>query len=316
MQEWIVPADLHSARIDCILAKLAPQYSRSQWAKWINAAKVHVNGHIVKPKTKIAAHTLIQAPIDQDLQCQFISIDAPEAIPLVIVYEDDALLVINKPAGLVVHPGAGNAQHTLMNAILHYVPNAEQLPRAGIVHRLDKDTTGLLVIAKTLSVHTTLVRMLAARQISRHYYALVYGKVAGAGTINTCFGRHPKHRLKMAVRPQGKAAITHYKVISEYGPLTALKIILETGRTHQIRVHLAYKHWPIVGDALYGHVGVMRAEWPDILKQTLSVFTRQALHAEHLELIHPLTQQFMQFSAPLPQDLSVILQQLEHVYGN
>ena len=297
-----VPEELHLFRADAILAKLYPQYSRNQWIQWMKAGLIQSSGAVLSPKHKLQAHQMIQGRVD--IYTQQVVAKAQD-IPIDIIFEDEHLMIINKPHGLVVHPGAGQPEDTLMNALLHYQPHLEILPRAGIVHRLDKDTSGLLVIAKTHETHQALIQMMQERQIQRHYFALVHGVVRSSATISTFYGRHPQNRLKMAVRPQGKSAITHYQIQERFKQNTLLNVSLETGRTHQIRVHLQYIGYPIVGDSLYGKA---RAPGKGPVTDALNAFPRQALHAHQLNFMHPITQKPLTFDAILPDDFAHLLQ--------
>ncbi|MGQ3887646.1 23S rRNA pseudouridine(1911/1915/1917) synthase RluD [Legionella sp. CNM-1927-20] len=301
-----IPKDMYGQRIDVVLAQLFPDYSRSQLSQWLKEGKITINDSHLKPKDKVLGGEVIQFNLQLISENKHEKLE-PEAIPLNIVFEDNEIMVINKPADFVVHPGAGNPTHTLVNALLHYNPALEKLPRAGIIHRLDKDTTGLLIIAKTLTAHTYLIRQMQARQIKRHYLALVQGHVIASGEINTFYGRHPHNRLKMAVREQGKEAITHYSIRKQYQFYTLLDIELLTGRTHQIRVHMAYMRHPIVGDPLYGTRMRIPSGANDQLIMALQQFKRQALHAYTLSLMHPAKQQQLTFKAPLPDDFEHLL---------
>lgn len=297
-------------RIDYVLAQLYPNYSRSRFAQWIKSGAITLNHQLCKPKDKVLLDDKIQISIE------FPSLESSpasnaQAIPLDILYEDEFLLIVNKPAGLVVHPGAGNSQNTLMNALLHHTPHSQHLPRAGIVHRLDKDTTGLLVVAKTLETHLALVKQMQAHAIQRRYLALVHGHLIAGGKIQTFYGRHPKNRLKMAVRHEGREAITCYTIQKKYIQLTLLDINLITGRTHQIRVHMAYKKHPLVGDTLYGGRKHFPAKANDTLKAALNDFKRQALHAYQLSFIHPVTHKELLIKAPLPPDFDQLIQILD-----
>lgn len=303
----IIPIESHGQRIDIVLAQLFPDYSRSQLSTWLKAGKITIGGKSYKPKDKVIGGENVQLTIMPTTMAH----DQPEYIPLDICYEDDALLIINKPAGLVVHPGAGNPQHTLVNALLHYHHELAQLPRAGIIHRLDKDTTGLLLIGKTLPAYTDLTRQMQAREIQRAYQALVYGRVISGGHIETYYGRHPHHRLKMAVCKQGREAITDYTVQKRYDQLTLLEVQLQTGRTHQIRVHMAHVNHPIVGDGLYGGRLRIPAGLPKSLREALLGFKRQALHAFLLSLSHPLTDKPLTVTTPMPDDFHSLLTLLE-----
>lgn len=298
-----VPPAMDGQRLDQVVASLFPQYSRSQLQKWIKSGYVRVDDKIFKPKERLTSgqEVIINAVLEP--QTEF---DA-EDIPLDIVYEDDAIMIINKPAGLVVHPAAGNWSGTLVNALLHHNPQLEMLPRAGIVHRLDKDTTGLMVVAKTLEAHTVLVEALQVRDVSREYLALVHGKVIAGSTIEANIGRHPLDRKRQAVTEGGKEAITHYRVEERFSHHTLLRVALETGRTHQIRVHLSWKYMAIVGDQVYGGRPRVPAGSSEELRAAVQAFPRQALHATRLGLTHPATGEHMQWEAPVPADMAELL---------
>ncbi|CAM3018608.1 uracil hydrolyase [Legionella steigerwaltii] len=313
-KQFTVPRECHNQRIDSVLAHLLPDYSRSQISNWIKNGTVTLNQKLCKPKDKTLDGDLIEINVDFTLMDQDFNHCTPEEIPLHIVYEDEDILVLNKPANMVVHPGAGNKEHTLVNALLHHAPSLQHLPRAGIIHRLDKDTTGLLVVAKTLPAHTSLIRQMQAREIQRHYITLVQGHIISGGTIDTGFGRHPRNRLKMTVQEQGRQAITHYSVKKQYQDFTLLDVNLMTGRTHQIRVHLSYINHPVVGDPLYG--GRMRfpAHATEELRTLLQDFKRQALHARTLSFHHPKTENEMTFMAPIPDDFQLLLNTLDEHY--
>jgi len=302
----IVPPDMSQQRLDQVVANLCPQYSRSQIQKWIKAGQVRVNGKMLKPKERLIGGEEIIIHISLDVQTPF----APEAIPLELIYADDDLLVINKQANLVVHPAAGNWSGTLVNGLLHYDARLEQLPRAGIVHRLDKDTSGLMVVARTLSAHANLVAQLQARTVKREYLALVRRSVVAGGTLEGNIGRHHLDRKRMAVTDAGKEAITHYRVAERFGHHTLLRVALETGRTHQIRVHLSAHHMPIVGDVVYGGRPRVPAGMSDTLRDALLHFPRQALHATRLALVHPRSGETMSWEAPAPDDMSQLLMHL------
>lgn len=299
----IVPPEMAQQRLDQVVASLCPQYSRSQLQKWIKSGQVLVDNKPLKPKERLTGGEQIIIHAIQEVQTR----SEAEAIPLDIVYEDEAILVLNKPADLVVHPGAGNWTGTLVNGLLHYDPELEYLPRAGIVHRLDKDTTGLMVVAKTLEAHSALVEQLQARDVSREYLALVQRPVIAGGTIEGNIGRHPLERLKMAVLEGGKEAITHYRVEERFRHHTLLRVALETGRTHQIRVHLTTHQMPIVGDQLYGGRPRVPAGISETLREALRSFPRQALHATRLGLVHPLTAEELAWEVPVPEDMAAIL---------
>ncbi|MDX1497288.1 MAG: 23S rRNA pseudouridine(1911/1915/1917) synthase RluD, partial [Salinisphaeraceae bacterium] len=269
---------------------------------------VRVDGEQRRPRDATSAGEVITVQPQQEV---VVDIEA-QAMPLNIVFEDEALLVINKPAGLVVHPGAGNRSGTLQNALLHHAPELEQVPRAGIVHRLDKDTTGLMVVARSLKAHTALVTAMQAREIRREYEAIVYGVLTAGGHVQTLMGRHPRDRKRMAVvQGGGREALTHYRVIKRYRAHTHLRLKLETGRTHQIRVHMQHIRHPIVGDSVYGGRLRLPAGASDGLRESLQGFKRQALHARRLGLLHPGHGEAMQWDAPLPDDMQSLLDALQ-----
>lgn len=307
-KEADVPQSMHGLRADVVLAGLFPEFSRSQLSQWLKNGDITFNNHQYKPKDKVQAgeHVCLAVCYQQHRPA-----DTAENIPLDIVFEDEHLIIINKPAGLVVHPGAGNPSHTLVNALLNHDPDLSQLPRAGIIHRLDKDTTGLLIVGKTLPAYTALGRQMQARDVLRRYQTLVYGHVIAGGRLETCYGRHPRNRLKMAVCQQGKEAITEYTVKAHLGQFTLLDVRLLTGRTHQIRVHMAHIHHPVVGDPVYGG----RARFPvgatERLKSALKQFQRQALHAYHLSLLHPISQDTLTYTIELPDDFKHLLSEMD-----
>jgi len=289
-----LPDDAAGERFDVALARALPQYSRSRLRSWIDAGRVALDGQPAVPTRRVRGGERVVVEAEADpRELAFL----PEAIALSIVDEDDSLIVIDKPAGLVVHPGSGNWEGTLANALLHHAPQLAGVPRAGIVHRLDKDTSGLMVVAKTLTAQTALVRQLQARKVTREYVALAAGDIAQGGTVDAPIGRHPTRRTTMAVVATGKPARTHYEVIERFGTATLLRCRLETGRTHQIRVHLASLGHPLVGDPTYGRKGPI-------------AFPRQALHAARLELVHPVTGRPRAWKSPLPQDFTVLLRGL------
>lgn len=302
----IVPIELAHKRLDQVLAEIFPEYSRSRLQSWIRSQQVLVDGKPLQPRYKVKGNEAItiaaQLPSQERWQAQ--------AIHLNVMYEDEALLVINKPVGLVVHPAAGNPDNTLVNALLHYAPELAILPRAGIVHRLDKDTSGLLVVARTLNAHTHLVRQLQARTVTREYTAIVNGILIAGGTIDAPIGRNSLQRKKMAVIDDGKPAITHYRVNERFRAHTLICVKLETGRTHQIRVHMAYRHHALVGDAVYGGRLQLPKGASENLITVLRDFKHQALHAEKLGLIHPMTNEYIEWQAPLPEDLQNLIQVL------
>jgi 23S rRNA pseudouridine1911/1915/1917 synthase len=271
-----------------------------------------VDGDQKKPRNLVSGgETVSLRPIDE-----LGVISAPESMELDIHFEDAALLVVNKPAGLVVHPGAGNLRGTLMNGLLYRVPGLAELPRAGIIHRLDKDTSGLLLVGKTLQSHTTLVRMLAARQISRNYLAVCNGVLTGGGVIDAPIGRHPVNRLRMSVQDRGKPAITHYRVLERFAANTYISIELESGRTHQIRVHFAYRRHPLIGDPVYGGRMKLPPVCDDAVRDTLRNFRRQALHAARLEFLHPVTCDRIELEVLPPSDFLTLLEVLRRHTGS
>lgn len=314
----VVPRELGGKRFDLIAAELFPDYSRARLQQWIKSGELTVNGSVQSSKDKVmaGAELVLRAqlePVDTSWQ--------PEAIELAIVYEDDDLLVIDKPAGLVVHPAAGHAQGTLLNALLHHLPALSTIPRAGIVHRLDKDTTGLMVVAKNLTAQADLVAQLQARSVHREYEAIVGGVLVSGGTIDAPIGRHPRDRKRQAVlKPLsaakssgpngGKEAITHYRVLQRFRAHTHVRCLLETGRTHQIRVHMAHIQHPLLGDPVYGGRFKIPAGATADFIDYLRNFPRQALHARRLELQHPRSGELLQWQTELPADMRQLLQYL------
>lgn len=303
-----VPRALHGKRLDTVLAVLLPDHSRSRLQRWVREGHVTMDGRVPECADKVTAGAVVE-------------LDPPEApevswkaqpIPLNIVHEDAALLVVNKPPGMVVHPGAGNPEGTLLNAVMHHAPGLDAVPRAGIVHRLDKDTSGLLVVAKTDSVRLRLVRELQARRIRREYLALVRGSVRAGGSVTAPIGRHPVHRTRMSVQRRGKEATSHYGVRAVYRNHTLLRVRLESGRTHQIRVHMAHIGHPVVGDPVYGGRSTAALKGQEAkLTEWLRGFRRQALHAERLGLRHPETGETLEWRAPVPDDMRMLLNALE-----
>ncbi len=301
----VIPDKFSGLRLDNALAKLFPDYSRARLQKWIKNGDATVNGKYMRSKDVVAGgeEVLLNIELQDEVELE------PEDIPLEIIYEDESLMVVNKPAGLIVHPGAGNPSGTMANALLHHIPEIRSVPRVGIVHRLDKETTGLLVVAKNLKVHTHLVEQLQQRTVSRKYIALVSGELISGGTVDEPIGRHSVDRKKMAIKPSmGRPAITHYRIRKKYKGFTLLDVKLETGRTHQIRVHMSHIKFPIVGDLVYGRK--MNAGKNSTL-QLLSSFPRQALHAAELSFVHPKKQSEVTFSAPLPADFQELVDILE-----
>jgi 23S rRNA pseudouridine1911/1915/1917 synthase len=302
-----LPVDLAGLRLDQALARVLPQYSRARLQSWIEAGAVQVDGRLLRGKDKVLGgeRVHIEARIEPDEQV------AAEALPIDVIFKDRAVLVINKPAGMVVHPGAGNTGHTLQNALLAFDPKLAVVPRAGIVHRLDKDTSGLLVVARTPEVHTALVAAIAEREIERHYIALCTGVMTGGGTVDEPIGRHRSQRTRMAVRGDGRPAVTHYRVLKRFRSHTQLRAELETGRTHQIRVHFAHIGYPLVGDPAYGGRRRLPAGCTPELATELAEFKRQALHAARLKLIHPVTGREIEWEAPLPADMTRLIAAME-----
>lgn len=298
-----VPEQLAGMRLDQCLAEIFPDYSRSKLQSWIKAGRVTVDGVQLKGREKLDGGEIVELDAEADIVIE----DTPEDIPLDIVYEDDSLLIINKPAGLVVHPAAGNWHGTLVNALLNHDPNLNTLPRAGIVHRLDKETSGLLMIAKTLQAHASLVEQLQERSIEREYLALVKGWMTAGGTVDEPIGRHPVDRKRNAVRRDGKEAITHYRLEQRFKRHTLIRVQLETGRTHQIRVHMAHINYPLVGDPVYGGRFQMPADCSPALAAALRAFKRQALHAAKLGLEHPETGDYCEWEQPMPADMAHLI---------
>ncbi len=290
-------------RLDQVLAELFADYSRSRLTQWLKQGQVEVDGEQRKPRDKVLGGEQIALRVKLERDERF----DPEPIPLDIVYEDESIIVINKPAGLVVHPAAGNWKGTLLNALLHHEPNLDAVPRAGIVHRLDKLTSGLLVVARTLEAQTSLVAQLQQRSLTREYDAVINAVLTGGGKVDAPIGRHPVDRKRMAVVNSGKPAVTHYRVAERFRAHTHIKVKLETGRTHQIRVHMAYLKYPLIGDPVYGGRLRIPPASSELLQQTLRRFPRQALHASRLGLIHPQSGEYMEWQVPLPEDMQQLL---------
>lgn len=306
--DFIIPATYVGERFDKTLAQIVPMYSRANIQTFLKDGQILIDGKITAGKALVKGGEHISLHIAPETdQTNWL----PEAIPLDIIYEDDHVIVINKPIGMVVHPAAGNWSGTLVNGLLHHHAALNHLPRAGIVHRLDKDTSGLMVVAKTLMAHHSLVKQLQSRQAKRQYCALVYGEVIAGDTINAPLGRSPHDRQKIAIVNHGKEAITHYRVRERFHAFTLVKVILETGRTHQIRVHLTSVNHPLVGDQTYGHGLRLPKLVSDELKVALKEFNHQALHAERLAFIHPATERMIRFKAPLPADFQALVDLLQ-----
>nr|WP_312508526.1 23S rRNA pseudouridine(1911/1915/1917) synthase RluD [Pseudomonas luteola] len=298
-----VPTELGGQRLDQVAAQLFSEYSRSRLSSWIKEGSLTVDGAVLRPRDLVHGGAILSLRAEREAQGDWVAQD----IELNIVYEDDHLLVLDKPAGLVVHPAAGHADGTLLNALLHHVPSLANVPRAGIVHRLDKDTTGLMVVAKTLEAQINLVAQLQARSVSRIYEAVVAGVVVSGGTVDAPIGRHSQRRQQMAVVTGGKPAVSHYRVLDRFRAYTHVRVKLETGRTHQIRVHMTHIGFPLVGDPVYsGRFRIPPATNPTLVK-TLREFPRQALHARFLELDHPVTGERMSWESPLPEDIVWLL---------
>jgi 23S rRNA pseudouridine1911/1915/1917 synthase len=306
-ERLLIVQDSHAGlRVDVALQQLLPEFSRSKLQEWIKDEFVLVNQSYVSVKHKVYAGDEIKVIVQSNPENNAF---LPEAIPLNIIFEDETLLVINKPAGMVVHPAIGNWSGTLLNALLHHMPEIAHIPRCGIVHRLDKETSGLLVVAKTLNAQTHLVQQLQARSVKREYRAIVWGQLWKNGTVNQPIGRHPSIRTRMAIHLSGRPAITHYEILERFGVHTYLRCNLETGRTHQIRVHMQYLKAPIVGDPVYGLKSIMPIKsMSEVLRQHVLGFNRQALHAIRLGLIHPLSGEAMEWSIDLPDDMKALLE--------
>lgn len=300
---FTIPNELGGRRLDVAATQLLPDYSRTQVQEWIKQANLTLNGKAAKTKTLVFGGETLELTASLKPQPSY----EAEPIDLNIIYEDEALLVINKPAGLVVHPAASILKGTLLNALLHYAPELQNLPRAGIIHRLDKDTSGLLVIAKTPAAYKDLTKQLKARTVTRIYQAIACGLLTSGGIVDEPIARHPISRKRMAIVETGKPAITHFRIMEKYRAHTRIKVQLETGRTHQIRVHMQYIQHPLLGDPVYGgRLQLPKGATPaliDILRQ----FKRQALHAYELGLVHPTTRELMTWQAPLPDDLEKLI---------
>jgi 23S rRNA pseudouridine1911/1915/1917 synthase len=302
-----LPSELAGKRLDQALACVFPAYSRSRLQQWIKQGQVRVDETAARPRDTVRGGERVVLIATTEAEV----IWRGQPLPLDIVYEDEAIIVVNKSANVVVHPAAGNRDGTLVNALLHHAPELEKVPRAGIVHRLDKDTTGLLVVARTLPAHNSLIQQLQARQVTREYRAISIGVMTGGGTIDATIDRHPIDRKRMAVVLSGKPAITHYRVKTRFQAHTYLSCHLETGRTHQIRVHLAHIGYPLLGDPTYGRRLYLPKGSGEEVITTLRKFKRQALHAAHLAFLHPLSGREVCWEAPIPQDMATVLTVLE-----
>ncbi len=307
-----VGPELDGERLDQAAAHLFPDFSRSRLQTWIRRGELLAGGKQCRPRDKVHSgdHLTVDALLEDEVSWR------PEAIALDILYEDEAILVLNKPAGLVVHPAAGHADGTLVNALISHFPAMAQLPRGGIVHRLDMETSGVMVAAKSLSAHHHLVAQLQERTVKRQYCAVCIGAMTGGGTVDEPIGRHPRQRKKMAVLSHGgKPAVTHYRISRRFANHTQIAVSLETGRTHQIRVHMAHRRYPLIGDPVYGGRPRIPKGASDSLIEALRGFPRQALHAEALGLMHPLSGEAMQFECPLPEDMQALLAVLQREDG-
>ncbi len=300
-----IPFDRAGHRLDKVLAELFSDYSRARLQQWIKEGCVQINGQVqcsLKYKLQGGENVEVFAQLQEE-----VGWNAQDSLPLTILHADDDIIVVNKAAGVVVHPGAGNQENTLVNALLHFAPELAQLPRAGIIHRIDKDTTGVLVVARSLLAHTKLVEQLQAHDFTREYQAIATGLILTGGTVNAPIARHPAQRTRMAVVGGGKPAVTHYKVAKRFQAHTHVVVKLETGRTHQIRVHFAHIGYPLLGDPVYGGRFKMPPKADEELQELMRNFKRQALHAQKLGFIHPRTQEYVEWSVPLPEDMQALL---------
>ena len=302
-----IPIQSHGMRLDQVVAELFPDYSRNRLATWIKEGRLTVDGKTMKPRDKAlaSAHVVLEVADDPVIDWQ------PQTLPLDVIFEDEHILVVNKPAGMVVHPAAGHTDGTLINALLGYAPELDTLPRGGIVHRLDKETSGIMFVARSALAHKSLVAQLSERTVSRTYCAVCTGALTGGGKIDAPIDRHPTARTKMVVVADGKPAVTHYRVAHRFKHYTQLQVNLETGRTHQIRVHMAYRKWPLIGDPVYAGRQRIPAGASEALITALRNFPRQALHAQALEFEHPATGDWMEFETELPDDLVELLEVLD-----
>jgi 23S rRNA pseudouridine1911/1915/1917 synthase len=304
IRKLVVPPELAGLRLDVALARLITEHSRSRLQRWVREGRVTIDGRDASVTAKVWGGETLRIQMQPDPAA---AEAAPEDICLNVIHEDESIVVIDKPPGLVVHPGSGNRTGTLLNALLNHAPQLASLPRAGIVHRLDKDTSGLLVVAKTPSAQTSLVRQLQARTVGRQYLALVHGEIANAGTVEAPIGRHPTLRTRMAVVARGKPAATHYRPLEHHARWSLIECRLQTGRTHQIRVHLSSIGHPLIGDPVY-----RSRRTPAALPPLAASFSRQALHAARLELLHPQSGEVLHWESPLPADLRQLLQALRN----
>lgn len=304
-----VEAGQAGLRLDQVAAELFSDFSRARLQKWIRGGELLVDGAVLKPTYRVAGGERLRLDAEPDYSDDVL----PEAIPLDVIHADADIVVLNKPAGLVVHPAAGNPDGTLQNALLNFDPALAALPRAGIVHRLDKDTTGVMVVARSLRAHRSLVEQLQTREMSRVYRAIVTGEMVAGGQVDAPIGRHPVDRKRMAVVASGRPAISHYRVVERFHGLTHIEVSLETGRTHQIRVHMAHIGHTLVGDPVYGRAARRRRGMSDALAEVLRAFPRQALHAARIELVHPASRESVRYEAPLPEDFLALLAALREL---
>jgi 23S rRNA pseudouridine1911/1915/1917 synthase len=302
-----IPIQSHGMRLDQVVAELFPDYSRNRLATWIKEGRLTVDGKTMKPRDRAlaSAHVVLEVVDEPVIDWQ------PQTIPLEVIFEDEHILVVNKPAGMVVHPATGHADGTLVNALLGYAPELDTLPRGGIVHRLDKETSGIMFVARSSLAHKSLVAQLSERTVSRTYCAVCTGALTGGGKIDAPIDRHPTARTKMAVVADGKPAVTHYRIAHRFKHYTQLQVNLETGRTHQIRVHMAHRKWPLIGDPIYAGRQRIPAGASEALITALRNFPRQALHAQALEFEHPATGDWVEFETELPDDLVELLEVLD-----
>ncbi|MBL6703758.1 MAG: 23S rRNA pseudouridine(1911/1915/1917) synthase RluD [Pseudomonadales bacterium] len=302
-----VPIHSHGMRLDQVAAELFPTYSRNRLSTWIKEGRLTVDDRVVKPREKATASALLRLTVDDEPVVDW----QPQTMPLDIIFEDEHIIIVNKPAGIVVHPAAGHADGTLVNALLAHAPELDALPRGGIVHRLDKETSGIMFVARSSLAHKSLVAQLSERTVSRTYCAVCTGALTGGGKIDAPIDRHPTARTKMAVVADGKPAVTHYRIAHRFKHYTQLQVNLETGRTHQIRVHMAHRKWPLIGDPTYGGRQRIPAGASDLLIAAVRQFPRQALHAQALEFEHPATGDWLEFETELPDDLVELLEVLD-----